>query len=77
MCIRDSFETEGNYGWGEVVVTLTPTIFKKIKLATHENAGFGQISLPEEQTVSYTHLDVYKRQGLFVRNRKRQKDPLF
>ncbi|MCF0247399.1 MAG: DUF1998 domain-containing protein, partial [Synergistes sp.] len=29
--------------------TLTPTIFKKIKLATHENAGFGQIKLPEEQ----------------------------
>lgn len=47
--ITDDFETQGNYGWGEVVVTLTPTIFKKIKLATHENAGFGQISLPEEQ----------------------------
>ena len=30
-------------------MTLTPTIFKKIKLATHENAGFGQIKLPEEQ----------------------------
>ncbi|MDO5116548.1 MAG: DEAD/DEAH box helicase [Synergistaceae bacterium] len=47
--ITDSFDTQGNYGWGEVVVTLTPTIFKKIKLATHENAGFGQINLPEEQ----------------------------
>ncbi|MBR4401414.1 MAG: DEAD/DEAH box helicase [Synergistes sp.] len=47
--ITDEFETQGNYGWGEVVVTLTPTIFKKIKLATHENAGFGQIKLPEEQ----------------------------
>lgn len=47
--ITDDFETQGNYGWGEVVVTLTPTIFKKIKLATHENAGFGQIKLPEEQ----------------------------
>ena len=30
-------------------MTETPTIFKKIKLATHENAGFGQINLPEEQ----------------------------
>lgn len=47
--ITDKFDTLGNYGWGEVVVTLTPTIFKKIKLATHENAGFGQIKLPEEQ----------------------------
>lgn len=47
--ITDKFEEKGNYGWGEVVVTLTPTIFKKIKLATHENTGFGQIRLPEEQ----------------------------
>ena len=47
--ITDKFDTSGNYGWGEVVVTLTPTIFKKIKLATHENAGFGHIKLPEEQ----------------------------
>ncbi len=47
--ITDDFETQGNYGWGEVLVTETPTIFKKIKLATHENAGFGQINLPEEQ----------------------------
>lgn len=49
ISITDEFETEGCYGWGEVAVTLTPTIFKKIKLATHENAGFGQINLPEEQ----------------------------
>lgn len=47
--ITDKFETKGNFGWGEVLVTLTPTIFKKIKLATHENAGYGDIKLPEEQ----------------------------
>ncbi len=47
--ITDVFETRGNYGWGEVLVTETPTVFKKIKLATRENAGFGRINLPEEQ----------------------------
>jgi DEAD/DEAH box helicase domain-containing protein len=32
---------------GEVSVTTTPTMFKKIKFNTHENVGFGKISLPE------------------------------
>lgn len=49
IAITDKFEEKDNYGWGEAAVTLTPTIFKKIKLATHENAGYGEIKLPEEQ----------------------------
>ncbi|MBI4277566.1 MAG: DUF1998 domain-containing protein, partial [Armatimonadetes bacterium] len=32
---------------GEVVVTYRPTIFKKLKLTTHENVGWGKIHLPE------------------------------
>ncbi len=32
---------------GEAVVTFRPTIFKKLRLATHENVGFGTIHLPE------------------------------
>jgi DEAD/DEAH box helicase domain-containing protein len=32
---------------GEVVVTFRPTIYKKLKLTTHENVGFGPIHLPE------------------------------
>jgi DEAD/DEAH box helicase domain-containing protein len=34
--------------WGEVALTYLPTIFKKIKLYTHENVGWGEIHLPEE-----------------------------
>ncbi len=32
---------------GEVAVTFRPTIFKKLRLATHENVGWGTIHLPE------------------------------
>ncbi len=32
---------------GEVSVTFRPTIFKKIKLYTHENVGWGEIHLPQ------------------------------
>lgn len=35
--------------FGEVVVTAKPTIFKKIRLRTHENIGSGPIHLPEEE----------------------------
>jgi DEAD/DEAH box helicase domain-containing protein len=32
---------------GDVVVSFRPTIFKKLKLHTHENVGWGRIALPE------------------------------
>ncbi|MCK9495952.1 MAG: DEAD/DEAH box helicase [Dehalococcoidia bacterium] len=35
-------------GHGEVAVTYLATIFKKIRLHTHENIGFGKIGLPQE-----------------------------
>ena len=40
---------------GEVAVTFLATIFKKIKLDTHENVGWGKIALPQEDlhTSSY------------------------
>ncbi|MBP1995228.1 DEAD/DEAH box helicase [Paenibacillus eucommiae] len=40
---------------GEVTVNAKPTIFKKIRLRTHENVGSGPIHLPEEElhTSSY------------------------
>ncbi len=34
--------------WGEVALTFQATIFKKLKLLTHENVGWGQIQLPQE-----------------------------
>ncbi len=36
------------YGHGEVSVTYLATIFKKIKLHTHENVGWGKIRLPQD-----------------------------
>jgi len=41
--------------YGEVTVNAQPTIFKKIRLRTHENIGSGPIHLPEEElhTASY------------------------
>jgi DEAD/DEAH box helicase domain-containing protein len=41
-------ERAGRY-YGEVTVNARPTIFKKIRLRTHENIGFGPIHLPEEE----------------------------
>lgn len=38
-----------HFGWGEVLLATRPTIYKKIKLVTHENVGYGHIHLPEEQ----------------------------
>ncbi|MDF2725283.1 MAG: ATP-dependent helicase [Paenibacillus sp.] len=35
--------------WGEVTLNAKATIFKKIKLRTHENIGSGPIHLPEEE----------------------------
>ncbi len=41
--------------WGEVRLTYTPSIYKKIRLFTHENVGWGKIDLPpqEMQTTAY------------------------
>jgi DEAD/DEAH box helicase domain-containing protein len=33
---------------GEVAITFLATIFKKVKLHTHENVGWGKIGIPEE-----------------------------
>jgi DEAD/DEAH box helicase domain-containing protein len=47
--VLDEMETKEPYGWGEVLLATRPTIYKKIKLVTHENVGYGNIHLPEEQ----------------------------
>lgn len=57
--VLDSFEEEEERGtkkeWGEVMVFSRATLFKKIKFHTHENIGYGEINLPEEEmhTTSY------------------------
>ena len=41
--------------WGEVSVVEKVTGYKKIKFFTHENAGYGDVHLPEQQmhTISF------------------------
>ncbi|MDR1514883.1 MAG: DEAD/DEAH box helicase [Synergistaceae bacterium] len=47
--VLDEMGTKAPFGWGEVLLATRPTIYKKIKLLTHENVGYGNIHLPEEQ----------------------------
>jgi DEAD/DEAH box helicase domain-containing protein len=47
--VLDEMGRSGDTGWGEVLLAVHPTIYKKIKLLTHENVGYGHIHLPEEQ----------------------------
>jgi DEAD/DEAH box helicase domain-containing protein len=44
---EDLKQKQGRKAHGEVSVTTTPTMYKKIKFNTHENVGFGRIALPE------------------------------
>lgn len=50
--VLDSFREEaapaGTHEMGEVAITFLATIFKKVKLNTHENVGWGKIAIPEE-----------------------------
>ena len=44
-----SEESNMEHAYGEVVITILSTCYKKIKFYTHENIGFGEISLPPEE----------------------------
>jgi len=44
----DTQEVPSTSGHGEVAVTYLATLFKKIRLHTHENIGWGKIRLPQE-----------------------------
>jgi DEAD/DEAH box helicase domain-containing protein len=48
ISVLDVFDSTGSRAHGEVSVTYLPTIFKKIKLHTHENVGWGKIHLDED-----------------------------
>ena len=45
--VLDEFTRAERAGHGEVLVSSLPTIYKKIRLYTHENVGWGKIHLPE------------------------------
>ena len=57
--VLESFQADGavdgQHEVGEVAITFLATIFKKVKLYTHENVGWGKIGIPEENmhTASY------------------------
>ncbi len=57
--VIDQFKSEGFDGcqkaYGEVLVSALPTIYKKVKMWTHENVGWGDVRLPEQemQTTAY------------------------
>lgn len=42
-------ELKMEHTYGEVAITTVSTCYKKIKFYTHENIGFGEISLPPEE----------------------------
>ncbi|GAB4330966.1 MAG: ATP-dependent helicase MrfA [Dehalococcoidia bacterium] len=50
--VLEQFRAEGaaagQHEIGEVAITWLATIFKKVRLHTHENVGWGKIQLPEE-----------------------------
>ena len=47
--VLDVFKEEDQWGLGEVLLSFRPTVYKKIKLMTHENVGYGQIHMDEEE----------------------------
>ena len=47
--ITEEFGQSGIFGWGDAVLASTPSMYKKIRLTTHENVGQGKIDLPEEE----------------------------
>ncbi len=49
LSVLDVFRQDEARAWGEVAVTSKATLYKKIKLHTHENVGWGRIHLPEAQ----------------------------
>jgi DEAD/DEAH box helicase domain-containing protein len=46
---EEQLSTGAARAWGDVQVNALVTMFKKIKLHTHENLGWGEVHLPEEE----------------------------
>ncbi len=47
--VLEDFDTKNEAHWGEVCVTKRVVGYKKIKLTTFENIGFGDVNLPENE----------------------------
>lgn len=69
---KDRLQEDLQLAYGEVTVNALPTIFKKIKFETHENIGWGPISIPEEEmhtsatwlSFNSSYVDKYGKNGL-------------
>jgi DEAD/DEAH box helicase domain-containing protein len=48
LAVLDQMASDARRAWGEVSVTYVATIYKKLRLDTHENVGWGRIRLPED-----------------------------
>lgn len=48
ITVSEVYEKSGPFGWGEVRMAATPSVYKKIELSTYKVIGYGDISLPEE-----------------------------
>jgi DEAD/DEAH box helicase domain-containing protein len=55
LAINSDQPETSHRNYGDVMVSAQPSIYKKIKLGTHENVGWGKIHLPEQElhTTSY------------------------
>ena len=47
--VLEEIDQAAPWGWGEVLLASRPTVYKKIRLSTQENVGYGHIHLDEEQ----------------------------
>ncbi len=71
--VIDQFKSEGFDGchkaYGEVLVSALPTIYKKVKMWTHENVGWGDVRLPEQemQTTAYWLSFPERVMGMFTK----------
>ena len=72
----DYFDIQLNYEDKRVILKASLMVFQNdLRYIIHGNKGSffkSGLDVQEETPVSYTHLDVYKRQDIFIHNRKRR-----
>ena len=66
MCIRDSAPSESEYDKPFPFSHLLLSIITHFSAATNASSVFSLVMKITDRAVSYTHLDVYKRQGIKI-----------
>ncbi len=62
--VLDNFDKKDEANWGEVCVTKRVVGYKKIKLSTFENIGFGDVNLPENEMHTTCYWFTIKKEKL-------------